>query len=338
MNCDQAIEFLPWLLNGTLEAGERDEVRRHLAGCERCRAALNDTREAWTTFDQHLPSDSLVALAYGEAPSGVDPAVAERHLASCPQCAAELELARMSRRLEEDDKLAVFPGPRPVDKAEERDRGYRSWRNAALAAGLTGLVAASGWIYEFQQAGSLATQLARKPAVQESRPPVLAPAPNPGNSALDEKVAQIETEFKAYKEKADQQIQQANQKVAEVQQKEKDLTGPQLNVWSGSTNPADVLRGSNGAETEEKVVPANKFSVLSLGTESEGTAVREIEIRDAGGKVVWSQPGLRSEAKSQQYGVLFPPGFLKPGRYAVQLYETVNGRRVPRESYKIRVE
>src|SRR5690242_2639193 len=107
MNCDDAIEFLPWLLNGSLEAGERDEVRRHLATCERCRAALTDTRDAWGIFSQHLPSEALVALAYGETPAGIDPVLAERHLASCPQCAAELELARTSRRLEEDDRIAV---------------------------------------------------------------------------------------------------------------------------------------------------------------------------------------------------------------------------------------
>src|SRR3954454_11692273 len=109
MNCDQAIEFLPWLLNGTLEATESGEVRRHLATCERCRAALNDTRDAWTIFSQHLSSEALVALAHGEAPAGIDPALAERHLASCPECAAELELARTSRRLEEYEKIAVFP-------------------------------------------------------------------------------------------------------------------------------------------------------------------------------------------------------------------------------------
>src|SRR6059058_1585796 len=119
MNCDDAIEFLPWLLNGSLEARERDEVRRHLTDCERCRAALNDTREAWTVFSQHLPGEALVALAYGEAPAGVDPALAERHLASCPECAAELELARTSRRLEEDDRIAVFPGRTPRVEAPQ---------------------------------------------------------------------------------------------------------------------------------------------------------------------------------------------------------------------------
>jgi anti-sigma factor RsiW len=336
MNCDQAIEFLPWLLNGTLEAGERDEVRRHLAGCERCRAALNDTREAWTTFDQHLPSDALVALAYGEAPQGIDSALAERHLASCPQCAAELELARMSRRLEEDDKVAVFPGVRPVKKPEERDRGYRTWRAAALAAGFTGLVAATGWLYEVQQVGNLAMQVAQRPAVQESRPPVLAPAPNPGSSALNEKVAQIQNEYKAYKEQTDKQLQQATQQVAELDQRARALSEPQTNAWSGTINPAEVTRGQKGTEPEEKVVPRDKFSVLSLGTES-ANAVREVEIQGGGGTAISKKSSLRSD-KDGEYKLFLPQGSLKPGRYTIQLYETVNGKRVPRETYKIRVE
>jgi hypothetical protein len=333
MNCDQAIEFLPWLLNDTLEAGERDEVRHHLATCERCSAALNDTREAWTIFDQHLPSDALVALAYGEAPQGIDSALAERHLAFCPQCYDELKLARRSRHLD-DDKVVTFPGPPPVN--DERVRGYRSWRAAALAAGFTGLVAATGWFYEVQQVGNLAMQVAQRPAVQESRPPVLAPAPNPGNSALNEKVAQIQNEYKAYKEQTDKQLQQATQQVAELDQRARALSEPQINAWSGTINPAEVTRGQKGAEPEEKVVPRDKFSVLSLGTES-ANAVREAEIRDAGGSVVWKRSSRRTD-KDQEYPLFLPPGFLKPGHYTIQLYETVNGKRVPRETYKIRVE
>src|SRR3954453_20110615 len=134
MNCDESIERLPWFLNGTLEGGEHDEVRRHLETCERCRTALNDTREAWAIFGQHLPSEALVALAYGEPPAGIDPDLAERHLASCPQCAAELELARTSRHLEDDDRIAVFPGARTLKTTGGRDGGTRTWRTAALAA------------------------------------------------------------------------------------------------------------------------------------------------------------------------------------------------------------
>jgi hypothetical protein len=157
MTCDQAIEILPWYLNGTLDAGEREEVRNHLATCERCRQALADTRQAWTVFAQHIPTQDLVALAWGQPPSGIDPAAAEEHLASCAECAAELEMVRMSRRLEEDDNVALFPAgkPRPLAGAAPR-----TWRAAALAAGLAAVVAMGGWIHTAQQVGDPTTQLA----------------------------------------------------------------------------------------------------------------------------------------------------------------------------------
>jgi len=150
MNCDQAIEFLPWFLNDTLEAGEREEVRRHLETCSRCREALAETRGAWRIFDQHLPAETLVALALGETPTDLDPGLVERHLASCPRCAAELEMVTTSRRLDEDDKIALFPGK---PRRQSRETGtYRGWRATALAASLAGLVAVSGWVHSARQA------------------------------------------------------------------------------------------------------------------------------------------------------------------------------------------
>jgi anti-sigma factor RsiW len=288
MNCDQAIEFLPWLLNGTLEATERDEVRRHLATCESCRAALNDTRDAWTIFDQHLPSSALVALAYGETPAGVDPAVAERHLASCPECAAELELARTSRRLEEDDKIAVFPRPR--DRQEKGSEGSRSWRTAAMAAGLAGLVAMGGWFHELQQVGRL-TQAARsavKPAAQ---------------------VAQVEP-------------------------------GPRINTWSAQLFPIEEERGKEQAPQDQgTIVPKNESASLALmprvTDSSDGS--REIEILDARNHVRFSMAGLRQMPPDLTYHLSIDKS-LTPGAYTIQLYSNENGKRVPRETYKIRVE
>lgn len=155
MTCEQAIEILPWYLNGTLEAREREEVRHHLATCEACRQALTETREAWRIFDQHLPSEVLVALAWGKTPTGIDPALAERHLAGCPQCAADLELARTSRHLEEDDRIALFPGKLATAAPRETrgDGESRTWRRAALAASLAAVIGISGWIYSAQVAG-----------------------------------------------------------------------------------------------------------------------------------------------------------------------------------------
>lgn len=334
MNCDQAIEFLPWLLNGTLEAGERDEVRRHLADCERCRAALNDTREAWTTFDQHLPSDALVALAYGEAPQGIDSALAERHLASCPQCAAELELARMSRRLEEDDKVMPFPGPRPVN--EERDRGYRSWRAAAMAAGFAGLVAATGWFYEFQQVGNLAMQVAQRPAPSRQIQPTATPSPAPVRQSpgvSDQQVAEFRKqidESQQRQQKLAADLKQTQDKIATLS---RDAMAPQINVQT-LTSP-EVVRDGNGPEAKEIVFPSGQPVLVSLSTASE-KAVRDMDVVDRRGKILFSERGLRENRG--EYPVGFRAGSLEPGRYTIQLYETVNGKRIPRESYKIRVE
>jgi hypothetical protein len=335
MNCDEAIQILPWLLNGTLEAGERDEVRRHLATCERCRAALNETREAWMAYDQHLPGGALVALAYGEAPPGIDPALAERHLASCPQCAADLELARMSRRLEEDDKVAVFPGARRQTGSD----GTRTWRAAALAAGLAGLVAAAGWVHELQRVGDLAAQMARQPAVRENPAPVRSPAPAagsaaPNSAALDAKMAQLEATQKA----ADDQLRQATEKVATLDRQATLLSQPQINVWSGPVDPAgqtaDVERGAQpDAEAPAPVVvPAHRLALLRLGAKNVN-ALRDVELLDGRGKVLWSEPGLRS-GELQEYNLALP-GLLAPGPYTIQLYAQEDGRRVKRESYQI---
>ncbi len=63
MECDRVEELLPWLLNGTLEAGERAQVLEHLRGCARCRQALQDTRMAWGIYAWHPPAEALVAYA-----------------------------------------------------------------------------------------------------------------------------------------------------------------------------------------------------------------------------------------------------------------------------------
>jgi Putative zinc-finger len=296
MNCDDAIEFLPWLLNDSLETGEREEVRRHLATCERCRAALNDTQEAWTIFGQHLPGDALVALAYGEAPAGVDPAVAERHLAACAGCAAELELARTSRRLEEDDRIALFPGTRA--KQETNAGRDRSWRSAAMAAGITCLLALGGWFHEFQQVGRLAqgSRTAAGPATQvaqvASAEPQLVPRINTGSAEL----------FPVDAERGGETVPQEPAAVVPTSDE-----STLLILKSASTEAAD------GPREIEILDEANHVLWGTPGLR-------------------------RRSAQDPDYRVTLPSGFLKSGAYTIQLYANENGTRTPRESYRIRVE
>ena len=42
--CDRTTLALPWLLNGSLEAAERREVREHLIRCPQCRAEAASLR------------------------------------------------------------------------------------------------------------------------------------------------------------------------------------------------------------------------------------------------------------------------------------------------------
>jgi anti-sigma factor RsiW len=152
MNCQEAIERLPWWLNGSLESPERKEVGEHLEGCAACREALGETRLAWEIYDQHIPAEALVAYAGGEPLVG-DSALYERHLANCPQCAAELEMARASFLLGEHDEVAVMPLRVPA--SVRRARPERGWQAAALAAGLTGLIAIGGWVTSVRQVRQL---------------------------------------------------------------------------------------------------------------------------------------------------------------------------------------
>jgi hypothetical protein len=341
MNCEQAVELLPWLLNGSLDPDERRQVLEHVGECASCRRGVADTRLAWEVFDQHLPAEALIALAWGETPTGVDPALAELHLASCPECAAELELVRTSRRLEEDDRIAVLT-PRARPSSPVTRPSWTGWRAAALAAGLAGVVAATGWWQTAQRADSLEDELARRPAVaapapDESQPSASVPSAPAGGAG--DQAAEL-------KKKLDQseQTQEALQKQAtELESRLEQLTrlaqgGPQLNTFVDTVFPlAAVVRGG---EVESKKVPANLDATLLLSTDPQGKVYPsyDLEVLDANGKALWSAPGLRRDEKLGAYNFSFPKGFLRPGTYTIQVYGRSGSTREPAERYQIRVE
>jgi predicted anti-sigma-YlaC factor YlaD len=148
MNCQEAIERLPWWLNGSLEPEERREVEAHLSGCASCREALAETRLASEVFAQHIPAAALVAYAADETPTGIDPGLFDLHLADCAQCAAELEMARASRLLSEHDDVPLLLPSQPRQPRQSsparQTRPERGWRTAAMAAGLTAVIALGG--------------------------------------------------------------------------------------------------------------------------------------------------------------------------------------------------
>src|SRR6185436_14787440 len=118
MICDEVVQRLPWFLNGSLAPEERSEIRGHLADRAACRAALAETRIGYRIFSAHVPSAALVDYAWDRTPEGLDSGLVERHLEDCPECSAELELIRTSRRLAEEPEVALLrPKARPATAA-----------------------------------------------------------------------------------------------------------------------------------------------------------------------------------------------------------------------------
>jgi anti-sigma factor RsiW len=313
MTCDQSIELLPWLLNGTLDAEERAEVRHHLATCERCRQALTETRQAWTVFAQHIPAKDLVALAWGNLPSEIDAPVAEEHLASCAQCAAELEMTRMSRRLEEEENVAVFPAarPRPATGAAPR-----TWRAAAIAASLATAVAAAGWIYSAQEAGNL-DRIAR------TGTPVQAPAPaqsrpQPPTSETS-RMAQLQVQVErllGLQQENEKGLEKAKEQIAQLEGERESWRQPQPGVIADLGSGLVVRNGEN--EDLKAIFPGDNYILLNVpARDGRASEKRHAEIVDGSGKVVRRVDHL--VASQGYYFIVLPPDTLKPGLYTLRI-------------------
>jgi hypothetical protein len=328
LNCDHVAELLPWYLNGTLDEGQQGEVRVHLEGCAKCRQALDETRLAWRIHDQHIPSEALVALAWGETPEGLDPDVLDRHLETCPQCSAELEMVRTSRKLEEDDRIALFPTP---TRRARTERSTPAWRTAAMAAGLAGIVAASGWVWTAGRANDLEERLALA-----GRPPETTPAPAPAHDGrLSEMTAEVER-LQRREAELRQQQEEMQEQLARIAQAGPAAPSPQINAWIGDLRPTqDVVRG--GSATAEEL-PAGRTASLILGTSHKEThRGHRVEIVDSAGKTVWSADGLVPDADTNDYGITLPAGTLKPGAYTIRISAQEDGKKVELESYSVRV-
>jgi hypothetical protein len=342
MNCNEAIERLPWLLNGTLGEEERRQVMAHLEDCAACRAALRETREAWRIYDQHIPAEDLVAHAWGEAPVTVAPGLLEEHLASCPRCAAELELARMSRRLEEDDRIAVMPARRPAPApAGERRSGF--WRAAALAASLAAVAGLGGWVYSVGRVQSLETRLAEaraRPAPPAAMPPA---SPAPEGTADRERLAQLQGELERLRQVSAEQGQQARQlqeQIAALREAERPSAGAQqVNAFVASVTALGATVRGEAPSGRVEEIPADRPAALMLSTQkaSAGYPAYEIEVLDSNGKVRWSRKGLERSDENGEYTPILPQGALAPGAYTIQIHGVRGGAREPLERYAIRV-
>jgi hypothetical protein len=321
MTCETSIELLPWLLNGTLEQPEKDQLVQHLAGCERCRTALAESRDTYRLFTTHVGSEDLVAYVWDQ-PATLAAEVIERHLAGCAPCAAEAELARMSRRLEEDANVVPFP-TRQVVK-----RPALVWRTAALAASVLLVVSATGWWQSAQTSRSLTAQ----PEAVPTQDPE-----TPDQSQAQEALTRLQDQLREYEKRQGElaeSLETAQAAVGGLKDQVARLSEPQDDTWIGNLQPG-VYRGG---EPEESL---SRHQAASLTLEAQGPDTpRELTIVDPAGNTLWkSSNRLERDDLGFYPTITLPPGYFKlPGRYTLQLWSVENGERVPRESYTLTVK
>jgi hypothetical protein len=430
MNCDHAAELLPWLLNGTLEAGERREVLDHLRGCPACRAALADTRIAWEIFDWHPEPAALISYAAatatataasGDRVAGTSPAPAagggpapgagggpapatapaaataggrdaagagdfatlEEHVAGCPRCAAELELVRTSRLLadpSEDERIAILPPRRPRQedsgdarlatpaaaafapsaaagrrRAQAGGRGdlparaavvddaaaRRAWQRSAMAAGLVGLLAITGWYQSARQSRDLERRL----AVAAAKAPAAGTAAATA-AASREEAASLKRragEAEARLSTLAGQNQQLQRQVAELGRTATDLgqraaaaaaatkqrqpqPAPPIesDAWVGDLSPAGQAERGAGEPASEVIPLSSGTATLLLHARlAESSGDYQIEIRDARdrpvGKPIRVQPQPGSQGAAGEFGITLRRNALPPGAYTLHL-------------------
>lgn len=342
MTCEHATELLPWLLNGTLEPAERQEVLEHVRKCEACRRALDEARLALAAAGAHLPAEALVAAAFGEPmPPGIDAALVEEHLAACPQCAADLELARTSHALA-DEEVLLFPRTAPPAAVPVRQAAPAGrWRAAALAAGLTAVLFAGGWLTNRQALDRMEERLAGRTA----RPAPVVPGGGP-----DDRTAGLAAENRRLREEA--AARAAGERAAreeaeglrqELARREAPAGGgavPQLNPVIADLFPpgGDVVRG--GGETGTTIeLPAGAGGATLILNTGGPSAFREhaVELSDAAGKPVWSARGLVAQPEGA-FHLHLPRQALAKGAYTLEVFGLDGVRREKVQTYRFTVK
>jgi hypothetical protein len=145
LTCTDAVELLPWLLNGSLDENERERVVAHVAGCPSCQCELTETVRAWGLFTRHVPTLELAKYAHGLPTTGIDCGSLERHLNLCGSCRQELEGIRSDRivPVTAGQARAADPVP-PRGRRSGAARRRASWRVLAVAASLGAVLLGGG--------------------------------------------------------------------------------------------------------------------------------------------------------------------------------------------------
>lgn len=292
----RTVELLPWLVNGTLEPGERRSVEEHLGSCLDCRSELEETREAFSLYDAHLPVAALVG--YAEAPEArtfgvgdghLEQATVEGHLEHCDACREVLALTRDSlARLSaqpakvesaSDEPLATVT---PFDRFTAigtdagtspagREATYRKvapWLPMAMAATLVlAMVSAGGWFYTAQGVDAQEQQIAKleKRLAEAEAADLEAPDVETADTGAEKEQASVRREMERQLEELRTAKAQADGRLAHNEEEIARLRGGTVTggVVYVPLSGGDVLRSGAPAAPPEGRVAAIR---LDAGT------------------------------------------------------------------------
>ncbi len=298
MDCARAAELLPWLLNGTLEAAERDEVALHLEECASCRDELEETELAWLVHAQHVPTPQLVDWALGQPLGAEEARRVERHLEHCEACREELALARRVR------DVSVRGAPIRATGA-----GRSGWRWVALAAGLSAVIAGGGW---FWSAGA-----ARRAA---------------------DRLAALARDHEGLRAGAQRERRETAAEAKRLRERLAALTAPAVNVAVAEIAPELAVRGAEPEATRVVVAAGMSQLVLVLISEdrTQFLALR-LDVLDAKGALLWRAEGLERR-ESGDYTVLLPLDRVPAGLLSLRVLGRRGEGWVRVEDYRLRLE
>lgn len=241
------------------------------------------------------------SLVRGERDRVVD------HLASCPDCAAEVQLLRevagLAARAAADLAPAAAAGV-VIDMASARTRGRRG-RSPWAAAGATAATAALAAVLLAVWALGLRQENRRLAgALDEARHQTSAAR------AAEQRAAEAAARWAV----------EAEARLAEATARLAARGEPRLNVAILDLEPTEVLRGGEEPAAQRLELPPGAELVTLIlhlaGPPPEGPV--DLEIIDVRGRVVWRGSGLRRTAYDT-YQLAFEPGLLAPGRYRLRL-------------------
>ena len=320
--CEHIAGLLPWLLNGTLDADERRQVRQHLAECGHCQREFDETALAFAVHGQHVSAEWLADYAFDRRANGVDIGLLEDHLAACEECSEQVALARESRRWAETQDARPDAASSPV--AEKNFwQSLRLWQAGALAACLIGAISIAGWFLTWRQSQNEQALLIAQHRDTDDRLNQLLAA----NEKLRQSIAPD-----------DPQLEQSRREIARLESRVAELSSPQINALTLDVYPQDFIRRSGQNAVNEIEIPRG-VTTVSLILNSQSSAVASdlsLEIVNAGGATVWRAQNLQRHA-TNDYTINLPADFLPPGNYVFNVYGQDTGRRVKLDSYQIRI-